>query len=134
MQEARAKPQTGRNAFAIAHHSSDFLERFGMQGIALHIGEQRAIVSFAETTEMLLEASCKRACASPSAWHSSIGENLDTLIPKERSFRRQRAGLLVGRGEFARLDLTGLDVGLVEGLRARTEPATAVANSQRKNS
>src|SRR5882757_7725024 len=47
MQKARAESETCRDALAIAHKSSDFLERLSMQGVALDVGKQREIVSFA---------------------------------------------------------------------------------------
>ena len=47
-----------------------------------------------------------------------VGEKLDALILQERCFCGQLPGLLVGGGEFARLNLAGLDVGLIEGIDA----------------
>ena len=61
VQKARAEPKAGRDALAVAHKPSDFLERLSMQGVALDVGKQREIVSFAQTAEMLLETGCKRA-------------------------------------------------------------------------
>ena len=47
-----------------------------------------------------------------------VGVKRNRAIGAHRRFARQRAGLLVGGGQFAGLDLAGFDVGLIERIDA----------------
>ena len=90
-----------------------------MRVVALDVGKQREIVSFAQTAEMLLETGCKRARACGE--HLGIRlvrEELDALISQDRRFCRQLPAVLISRREFSCLYFAGLDVGLIEGIDA----------------
>ena len=119
MQEPRAEAEAGRDALAVADQSPHGLERIAVLPVAFDVSEQRAIIAVANPAEMRRAGSRPASPRFPTALRFfSSAKTRDAGLFENGVSRRQRAGPLIGGGEFARLVLARLDVRLIEWVDA----------------
>ena len=140
MQEARPEAEAGGDALPVAHARDAIVcKRASCAGVHLDVGQQREVVAGAAARSRWARrypASVGRRrgfAAERRAFAASV-KSLMPLVLEERRLGGQASRSSRIPWSVARRDLAGLDVRLVEGLMPMTEPATAVAISQRKNS
>jgi hypothetical protein len=136
MQEARPESETRGNRLAVANAFTDLLQHAFVHFVHLDKRQEREIVPLVESVEMRPELPGERWCAVHSACEHGrillVGEQLYTLLREDRRLTGQGSAPLIGVRQLAGRDLAGFHVRLDR--RPRIETATAVANSQRKNS
>src|SRR5438874_11498742 len=86
-----------------------------MRRVHLNVGQQRKVISWADTFQMRAKISSK-VPATQGSGIFRISEQFDPGLLKERFFRRQRTRLVVLACRFSRFDFAGFVVGLIEGI------------------
>src|SRR6185437_8084028 len=119
MEEARAETEAGGDPLRAADRDAYCLQRLGVRGVALDIGEQRAVIAGYQPVKMRLEIALERGPRTELGELPGVplvGEELDAVAGKDRTLRRQLPCLLIGFSQLTSLDLARLDIGLVEGI------------------
>ena len=86
-----------------------------MRRVHLNVGQQRKVISWADTFQMRAKISSK-VPATQGAGVFRISEQFDPGLLKERFFRGQRTRLFVLACQFSRFDFAGFNVGLIESI------------------
>src|SRR5688572_10519437 len=107
--------------FSVANGVTRGLQKLLMLLIHLNVSEGRKVITRLQTIEMSFQISAQGSLCRGAFQCGSIpviGKQLDAVAVVKRCLRRQRSGALVLVSKFARFDLAGFDVGLIERIDA----------------
>ena len=120
VQEARAKAEARGRLLAIAQRVAHCLQSFLISFVHLDVAKQRCVIPGSDRVEMGAQICCESFLLARSNGQLAcvllVGEELDALVFEDRRLGRKRSRLFVLLREFARLDLAGFHVGLIEAV------------------
>ena len=122
MQETGSEAEAGRDPLPVAQMQARDFQKLLVLRIALDIGQQRHIVARLHAVEMGAQVMGDGVAASELGDVHIVGVERDAVFAEERRLTRQGARFLEGGGQLARLDLAGLDVGLIERIDVQHRP------------
>ena len=125
VQEPRPESDAGRNAGSGPDGVADAAQRSAGTGVAVQVGKQRDVIPFPRRSHVRAQhgghpAAPRTPQQAPGVIGS--GEQPDARLLQERLRSGKRPLGLVRRGQIARSDFCGLNVGLVEGIDAQNRP------------
>src|SRR5262249_39177491 len=110
---ARTKAQASRHPLRVAYGMPNLLQLRLMRCIHLQVSQYCEVVSGAQTIQMRAQV-LPNIAATDRAGVPCIGEQFDSCLLENRLFLGKRACLLVLARKLPSLNLTGLNIGLVE--------------------